>query len=1195
VGDREELLAAVEARLERVATTSDPSSVLDPEALREAEQLLQAGAGQPGGLQVLDAVGWLYWYRYLALPEGQDQADLETAVRIFAPCFISGAGSPPGSLLPLLAQAVVPMATDQLGEISATKDESQISAAVDVWQRIADATPAGHPQQAEYLSHLGKALFTRFERTGRPVDLDAAISARQRAVDATPADHLERAWHLSDLGFSLRTRAQQTGSAADLDAAITVGQAAVDAAPPDDPDRAVPLANLGTALCARFAQTGTLADLDQAVLVDQEALDSLPAGHPNRAAVLSGLGYALWVRSGETGSVDDLDASVRASQAAADAISPDDPDRAAVLSNLGGALRARCDRTGALTDLDAAIDAFRSSVRSLPAENPNRILPLSNLADSLRIRFEWTGALANIDEAIEACRAAVTAVPAGHANRATLLANLSAALVRRFERTGALADVNAAVEAAQRAVAAMPPDQLYRGKSLAAVIAALQARFGRTGQLEDLQGLVKAAETAVAATPLDYYYRPMYQANLGVALSILYQQTGKPTDLDAAIETCQAGVAATPADELNRPLYLSNLASMLRLRFERTSASADLDDAVAAAGAAVAITPDDHPDRAAYLFNLGATLRARFDRTQTQADRDEAFSAYAQAAEVGSAPASIRIRAARATAPLAAESRSGRAADLLETAVRLLPQVTPRQLERADQQYAIGGFAGLANDAAAFALADTSRGTGERAARALGLLEAGRAVLLSRALDTRSDVSHLRREHPELAARFAELRDQLDQPEQITSPTPSLGPPGQAAEDRRHLAGGFAALLRQIRALEGFGSFGLPPSTDELLAEAASGPVVTFNVSAYRSDALLLTRDGITSLELPGLALEELTRQLGPFHQALRAASNPDADVPDPRAPQDKLLEILGWLWDVAAGPVLEALGYHQPPPPGTEWPRIWWAPGGLLGLLPIHAAGHHTEPLTGDQVRRTVMDRVISSWTPTTRALQYARGHVPAAAAGRALIVAMPVTPGLPGGGELPNVAMEVARVRALLPDTVLLAEASGQWTADSAGIPTRASVLSQLSRCPVAHFACHGFSDPVDPSRSRLFLHDHDSAPLTVASLAPVDLGQAQLAYLSACDTAATSTSGLLDEAIHLTTAFQLAGFPHVIGTLWEINDQFAVMLADTFYAALHTSQGTVDTSQAARALHDAVRAARDKHPRSPSLWAAYLHAGS
>ena len=116
-----------------------------------------------------------------------------------------------------------------------------------------------------------------------------------------------------------------------------------------------------------------------------------------------------------------------------------------------------------------------------------------------------------------------------------------------------------------------------------------------------------------------------------------------------------------------------------------------------------------------------------------------------------------------------------------------------------------------------------------------------------------------------------------------------------------------------------------------------------------------------------------------------------------------------------------------------------------------------------------------------------------------------------------------------------------------------------------------------------------------MTVASLAPVDLSQAELAYLSACDTAITSAAALIDEAIHLTTAFQLAGFPHVIGTLWEINDELATTVADTFYATLRSSSSSLGTAQAASALHHVVRAIRDDLPRTPSLWAAYIHAGA
>jgi CHAT domain-containing protein len=263
----------------------------------------------------------------------------------------------------------------------------------------------------------------------------------------------------------------------------------------------------------------------------------------------------------------------------------------------------------------------------------------------------------------------------------------------------------------------------------------------------------------------------------------------------------------------------------------------------------------------------------------------------------------------------------------------------------------------------------------------------------------------------------------------------------------------------------------------------------------------------------------------------------------------------------------------------------VWWVPGGLLGLLPIHAAGYHREEPSPDAERRTVMDRVVSSYTPTIRALRHARERRTAQSASmRSLIVAMPTTP---GAAPLSNVVAEAANLHSRLPHPELLMEGG-------AGEPTLASVLEHLTRCSIAHFACHGHSDPADPSLSRLLLHDR-AEPLTVASLAPVSLDHAELAYLSACETALNSVTGLLDEAIHLTSAFQMAGFPHVIGTLWEVNDAIAVRISDAFYTGLDDESGALDIASAAAALHQAVRSERDTLFRTPSLWAAYMHAGA
>lgn len=77
---------------------------------------------------------------------------------------------------------------------------------------------------------------------------------------------------------------------------------------------------------------------------------------------------------------------------------------------------------------------------------------------------------------------------------------------------------------------------------------------------------------------------------------------------------------------------------------------------------------------------------------------------------------------------------------------------------------------------------------------------------------------------------------------------------------------------------------------------------------------------------------------------------------------------VLEWLWDVAVSPVLDELGFIQVPD-GEAWPRVWWVGSGLLGILPIHAAGYHDSPLS-----KATLDRVISLYASSVKSLSYSR-----------------------------------------------------------------------------------------------------------------------------------------------------------------------------------------------------------------------------
>ena len=1176
--------AALLARYERTGTAADLDAAIDT-----AQQAVQATpADHPNRAGRLASLGIALRTRY---ERTGTAADLDAAIDTGQQAVRATPADYPdrAAILASLGNAL-------LARYERTGTAADLDAAIDTAQQAVQATPADHPNRAMYLSNLGNALRTRYERTGTAADLNAAIDTGQQAVQATAADHPNRAGYLSNLGLSLRTRYERTGTAADLDAAIDTGQQAVQATPADHPDRAGRLANLGAALLARYERTGTAADLNAAIDTGQQAVQATPADHPDRAGYLSDLGIALLARFERTGATRDLDAAIDTGQQAVRATPADHPDRAGRLSNLGNALLPRYERTGAAADLDATVTRYRQAVQATPADHPDRAMYLSNLGAALRTRYERTGTAADLDAAIDTGQQAVRATPADHPDRAGRLSNLGIALRTRYERTGTAADLDAAIDTGQQAVRATPADHPDRAAILSNLGLSLRTRYERTGTAADLDAAIDTGQQAVRATPADHPNRAMYLSNLGASLRTRYERTGTAADLDAAIDTGQQAVRATPADHPNRAMYLSNLGIALLARYERTGTAADLDAAIDTGQQAVQATPADHPNRAMYLSNLGLSLRARYERTGAAPDLDAAVQGYSEAASVEVAAASVRIGAGRAAARLAAETDPEHAASLLEASVLLLPEVAARFLERGDQQYAIGRFAGLAAEAAAAALSDPSAPEPQRPARALRLLEAARGVMLSQALSTRGDLTELRERHPELAGRFTELRDWLDRPSPAAVGTDLAGLPGDggaealqhAIRDRRQAAAEFTRLLARIRGLDGFATFALPPDAEQLLAQGGQGPVVVFNVAAHRSDAIILTSGGITSQLLPGLNQTRLIGQVNAFHRALDTITSAGS-LRDRVHAQETLREVLGWLWDNAAGPVLDALGYQAPPPPGQRWPRLWWVPGGLLSLLPVHAAGHYTSP--PDPAGRAVMDRGISSYTPTVGALAHARSLRAGAPGGapRSLIVAMPTTPDVPGQGRLRYVPAEAALLQHRLPCPTLLTEPSDGTTATDAQVPTRAAVLEHLPGSAIAHFACHGHTDPADPSQSRLLLHDHHNNPLTVAALAPLALDHAQLAYLSACSTARTDDTNLLDEAIHLATAFQLAGFPHVIGTLWEINDQIAVEIADAFYAALADPGGTLDSDRAARAIHHATRAQRDRLPATPYLCVA------
>jgi tetratricopeptide (TPR) repeat protein len=1198
-GDSTDVVAllkdTLDARLGRFARSGDPSELLNPAALDEANRLLDAA--QHGGigpeaipLDVLTTLAALHLFRFRLLPDGQDEGDIQMTLAFYGLVAARAPELVPDEILSLLLTSREEPSADpaQLvaeGQRAIAEYErdgllASLDAAVNAFRDAVAAALPGDPRIPGYLWLLGSSLILRFGQTGTASDLDIAVGAGWQAAELAPPGHPDHPRCLAMLGLALRTRFEHSGDIEDLDTAVEAGWEAASMTPPGDPSVPRYLSELSAALVTRFMETGVAEDLTAAVAAGRRSVEIASPGATGLPGYLSSLGGVLHTRFEHTGDIADLDAAIEAGRRAADLSPPGSTDLPGRLSNLGALLRTRFEHTGNAADLDAAIACGQQAADHTPPGDPSLAIYLSNLGLSLRVRAENGGDPADLDAAVEAGRRAADLTPPGHHGLPGRLSNLGLSLRARFEHSGDAADLDAAAEYARQAGSLTPAGHPDLPQYLSNLGAALLARFGRIGDAADLDAAVDSGRRAVGLTPAGHPDLPQYLSNLGGSLRARFASAGDPADLDAAIDAVQQAADYAPAGHPDLPMYVSNLGAVLMARFSRTEDGADLDVAIAAGQSAAGVIPPGHPGLAMCLSNLGTCLHARFARSADAADLDAAIRYWRQASEMPTGRPADRLTAAQRWGAAAADARQhAAAADGYEAAVRLLPTVAWHGLDRATREGHLERWAGLAADAAASAV------LAGRSALAVELLEQGRSILWTQALNLRGDLSRLEEEHPDLAAQLDRIRLDLDipptgapnaPPGSSTRPGPASRP-REAGEERRQAAREWDQVLEQIRAQHGFSRFLTTVPYASLKETAAAGPVVIVNASRHGCHALIIhaDRDQPFVAALPGLTLDEAADQADKMLQAIAGDLRRD-----PEDDRRDLLEMLGWLWDAIAEPVLTVLGHVGPPRTGSPLPRVWWCLTGPLAVLPIHAAGRYPRrddlPASGGDC---VPDRVISSYTPTLAALARTRRATPQAQV-RQLAVGMPYTP---GQGRLPAVPAELQVLASLFPSAGGNLQLTGQEA-------TRASVLAAMPGHSWLHLACHAGQRDDDPSRSGFALHD---GALTIADLASLPTQTRGLAFLSACETAAGSVRHL-DEAVHLASAMQFLGYQHVIATMWTIADPPGPAIARTVYTEL-TRSGHPVPDEAAAALHQAVQQLRLTHPASPQLWAPYIHLGS
>ena len=456
------------------------------------------------------------------------------------------------------------------------------------------------------------------------------------------------------------------------------------------------------------------------------------------------------------------------------------------------------------------------------------------------------------------------------------------------------------------------------------------------------------------------------------------ERTGNPDTLDESIRTYRRAIEASSRRNLDISEILSDLGLALSSRFDQTGDKAFLQESIRTFRDAVNATEASHPRNAICLINLGNTLETSYRHEGDPAALREAADVFQQAAQATWVSTWTRIQAAASWGRLAAKlGDNRRATDGFTLAMELLPQVTPRYLERSDAEHWLSRFAGLASDAAACALNDGD------VERAVTVLELGRGVLLADTIEARGDLTELRERAPEWADRFVQLNLQPDVTEDVTSAAiASAQPvfPGAAAiadtrmndrmsgfigARRRELSGERDELIARIRTLSGLERFLLPPTLSQLTSQAADGPIIMINTSRIRCNAVILRPDGVLVEPLRDVTPDTLAERVRTFVRALDDIGSARFDITRRESAEQVISQTLAWLWDSIAGPVLEILGLTSRNFATTQgWPKVWWSPAGLMSFLPIHAAGHH-----GDQASAGPGPRWIA-WSLPTRPL---------------------------------------------------------------------------------------------------------------------------------------------------------------------------------------------------------------------------------
>lgn len=944
------------------------------------------------------------------------------------------------------------------------------------------------------------------------------------------------------------------------------------------------LQSMSLILVQRFELTKTPEDINKAISLTERALASPLLDVSAKWKFQQILGIQFGCRFQVTEHKDDLKKGISSLKEALAFDGLSDSDKAMTLREYGKLVFQYYKLIKQETDLEEAVRSLETAIE-LSGENLiTKILCINDLATAFLVRFENTGKpevmQQSIDQFLHGLDLIDPTSPSLKQHQPMFQLGLGNAFFMRYEVWNQAADLNQAISYYRDAVDNTEPSDTRLATRVGSLGRALQNKCLVTNNKKYLEQAQECVANVLASPYITL--SPHEVSFLQNIKGIFYMHAFDNSDedlslLDAAAECFRlAAQSGCKQPMLINPPIINRIRALMT-KYEFTKREEDLQKVVKESPQiSTFMKSPNYRELRGMLDTVAKLATLVYDTKKHKQFGVVGMMFYAFVAKDESAFPGRRIWASLQLARLNYEvlNQPSMARDSLVSVLNLLPNAILMCSNRADQLRASKQFSALPGHVASFSLA-----AGDTPGDALKWFEQGRSIIWNRLINTKTDLTHLREKHEDLASKFEFITGRLNRLDSSSSDSLTATDSPALLQLRQHqLALEYNDTVRIIREKEGFENFLLLDEPSRLAELAEQGSIVVLNSTKYRADAIIITLEGVLSVPLPDFTSDKCIE-----HGALVLNACRIMAMEKDRA-SAQLNTVLTWLWHAVAEPVLTKMNMTGAQ---RKLPRIWWLSNKWTSLFPIHAAGDHARALrTGEAC--TVMDRAVSSYIPSIRVLHFLRKSAAnlssirkTRASASAVIVKMPTTP---DDIDLPNIEDEVATVEALL---------KPKFKVISLSLPRRKDVLSLLETASVAHFACHGDANVDDPSLSKLKLQDWKTNPLDVRTLLRASCEHLEFVYLSACETAATTAPGTHEECIHPSAAFQMAGVPYTVASIWKIEDGISARMSSEFYAFLEGDDGVFDFGRSAEALHAASLKMRAKGTAA-LYWGAFVHFG-